>query len=78
MESMGPIYDRSSEHLGSSDLAIINTRRRLMAAARDLANGTEPFAAQHPEVYRVRSAAKVLPKETGFQEGAAEALASKL
>src|SRR3979409_1843538 len=32
-ESMGPIYDRTSEHLGSSDAMIIRSRRRLMAAA---------------------------------------------
>ena len=31
-ESMGPIYDRSTEHLGSSDLAIIAMRRRLLDA----------------------------------------------
>ena len=29
-ESMGPIYDRRKEHLGTSDLAIITARRRLL------------------------------------------------
>jgi hypothetical protein len=54
-ESMGPIYDRRNEHLGTSDLAIIAARRRLLQAARDLQQGIEPYAAQHGEVYRVRA-----------------------
>jgi phthalate 4,5-dioxygenase oxygenase subunit len=78
VESMGAIFDRSTEHLGSSDLAIIATRRRLLNAARDLAHGLEPYPAAHPEAYRVRSAAKVLPRDVPFQDGAAEALLSRL
>jgi phthalate 4,5-dioxygenase len=77
MESMGPIYDRSQEHLGSSDVAVIAARRRLIKLASDLReDGTEPFAALHPELYRVRSAVKVLPREVPFLEGARELLAS--
>ena len=41
-ESMGSIYDRSHEHLGTSDRAIIRLRRQLIDAAKDLANGIEP------------------------------------
>jgi hypothetical protein len=29
-ESMGTIYDRTQEHLGSSDAMVIRVRRRLM------------------------------------------------
>jgi len=54
-ESMGPIQDRSTEHLGTADLAIIAARRGLLKAARDLQQGIEPYAAHHPEVYRVRA-----------------------
>jgi len=35
-ESMGPIYDRSNERLGTSDSMIIRVRRRLLNAARAL------------------------------------------
>ena len=35
-ESMGPIYDRRKEHLGTSDQAIITARRRLLNLAREL------------------------------------------
>ena len=55
-ESMGPIYDRRKEHLGTSDQAIITARRRLLNLARELQQGIEPFPASHGgEVYRVRA-----------------------
>ena len=41
-ESMGLIMDRTSEHLGTSDKAIIYMRRQLIQAAKDLSNGIEP------------------------------------
>ena len=41
-ESMGAIYDRRQEHLGTTDLAIIRMRQQLIAAARNLENGIEP------------------------------------
>ena len=36
-ETMGPIYDRSHEHLGTSDSMIIRTRRRWLAVAQAFA-----------------------------------------
>ena len=54
-ESMGPIYDRRKEHLGTSDLAIITARKRLLNLARELQQGIEPFLASHGDVYRVRA-----------------------
>lgn len=38
-ESMGPIADRSYDHLGSSDLAIIQFRRQMAAAAKAVQKG---------------------------------------
>jgi phthalate 4,5-dioxygenase len=76
MESMGPVYDRTQEHLGSSDVAVISTRRRLINAARQLADGIEPYPATHPELYQRRSAVKVLADDVPFLDGAAEALLS--
>jgi phthalate 4,5-dioxygenase oxygenase subunit len=61
-ESMGPIYDRTSEHLGSSDAMIIRTRRRLMAAAAAVRErGIVPPGVDQPEAYRLRSGGVVLP-----------------
>ncbi len=60
--SMGPIYARQNEHLGTSDTMIIRVRRRLIAAARALAeNGTVPPGVDHPHVYAVRSGWVNLP-----------------
>ena len=50
-ESMGPICDRSKEHLGASDEAIIRMRRRLMNAAKDLASQRIPPGAEDPALY---------------------------
>lgn len=43
-ESMGPIYDRTREHLGAADTAIIHMRRMLMDSARRTAEGGAPVA----------------------------------
>jgi phthalate 4,5-dioxygenase len=60
-ESMGPIFDRSRERLGSTDAAIIQARRRLLTAASDLQKGIDPPALD-PAGYRVRSAGLLLPR----------------
>jgi phthalate 4,5-dioxygenase len=54
IEGMTRVVERNLEHLGSSDIAVIAARRRLMKLARDLEHGIEPVAATHPELYRVR------------------------
>jgi len=62
-ESMGPIYDRTQEHLGSSDQMVIRTRKRLIDAARALRDhGEIPPGVDRPEIYGVRSGGVVLPR----------------
>jgi nitrite reductase/ring-hydroxylating ferredoxin subunit len=41
-ETMGPLYDRSKEHLGYSDSTVIAVRRRLIEAAQAFQRGEEP------------------------------------
>ena len=41
-ESMGAIYDRSKEHLGASDKAVISLRRLLLNEIKNLQDGQEP------------------------------------
>jgi phthalate 4,5-dioxygenase len=67
-ESMGPIADRSIEHLGSSDAMIIRTRRRLLQAVRALEQGVVPPGVDDPEVYRVRSGGVILPEDADWVE----------
>jgi phthalate 4,5-dioxygenase len=61
-ESMGPIVDRTREHLGTSDLMVIRLRQLLLRHARRLReSGEVPPAVDNPEVYAVRSGGVVLP-----------------
>ena len=55
VETAGPIYDRTQEHLGTADTAIIAARRTLMRLARELQRGIEPYSPHHGEIYAVRS-----------------------
>jgi hypothetical protein len=77
-ETMGPIYDRTQEHLGTSDTAIIQVRRRWLKAARDMKeHGTTPLGVNNPEAYYVRSAGVVLPRNSVWVEGAREHLRAR-
>jgi len=52
-EGMGAIVDRTKEHLGTADLAIIAARRLYLSAARDLMErGIEPPGVDTPETYQ--------------------------
>jgi hypothetical protein len=77
-EGMGPIYDRTKEHLGVADLAVIQGRRRLIRGARDLLAGKEPYAASHGQAYHVRSTSMILPRDLSWDEGTAEALLARV
>ncbi len=71
--SMGPIMDRTLEHLCTTDSAIIKVRRKLLAAARQLReDGTPPPGVEHPELYNVRSCNVSLPPETNWEEALAD------
>ena len=71
-ESMGHIYNRTNERLGTSDMMIIRTRKRLIDAAKALRDkGALPEAVDNPKVYGVRTGAVVLPKEADWMEATA-------
>jgi hypothetical protein len=73
-ESMGPIYDRTREHLGTSDVMVIRTRRRLIAAVKALANdGTVPPGVDNPAIYRQRSGRMILPKDADWAQATEDA-----
>jgi phenylpropionate dioxygenase-like ring-hydroxylating dioxygenase large terminal subunit len=61
-ESMGPICDRTNEHLGTSDSMVIRTRRALLRAARALReHAATPPGVDDPDVYLTRSGGVILP-----------------
>ena len=70
MESMGPIVDRSREHLGTSDVVIIAVRRRLQKLISGLQQGVEPLAAGRGAAYRYRPVDVLLKRGVPFDEGA--------
>jgi phthalate 4,5-dioxygenase len=73
-EGMGPMVDRSREHLGTADTAIIAFRRLLLRGAEDLARGKEPETPQQARAFAVRSASVLLPEEDAFDVAAGTAL----
>ncbi len=73
-ESMGVVYDRSREHLGSSDTAIIAARRFLMRAAAALQGHGATPPGLDTAAQRVRSVSIVLPDSVSWPEGAKAAL----
>ena len=61
VESAGPIWDRSKEHLGTTDRAIIRMRQILLNAAKELASGIEPPCVDPSLPYTsIRSGEKIL------------------
>ena len=76
-ESMGPIVDRSRENLVGTDKGIVMARRRLLRAAKAVAEqGTVPPGLD-PAHQRVRSASVVLPPDQPFATAVSDALAAK-
>ena len=76
-ESMGAIQDRTREHLCATDSGIIMTRKLLLRAAKDAAEG-RPVPAIEPAAQRVRSAAVELAQGQSFAEGAKHGLYAPL
>jgi phthalate 4,5-dioxygenase len=52
LESMGGLYDRSREHLGTSDVAVIRMRRLMLDNVRSFIEGGTPFGLERPLSYR--------------------------
>jgi hypothetical protein len=71
--SMGPIYDRSKERLGTTDAMVIRVRRRLIAAVQaHMKHGVTPPGVDDPGAYRVRSGGVFLPPDADWVEATRE------
>jgi phenylpropionate dioxygenase-like ring-hydroxylating dioxygenase large terminal subunit len=66
-ESMGPIIDRSREHLGPADRAVIQARRLLLEAVRTVAEGGTPRGIE-PTYAALAAAEAVLPRDTDWRQ----------
>src|SRR5690606_20899602 len=73
-DGIEPIYDRSKEHLGTTDGMVIRARRKMIRAARELqATGKAPANAVDPSISGVRSASVILPPRANWVEATEEA-----
>ena len=68
-ETMGKIYDRRREHLGTSDRMIIQVRKELLAASRAYQeDGSVPESVDEPNLVRVRPAGVILKEGVDWKE----------
>jgi hypothetical protein len=65
-ESMGPIVDRSQEHLGTTDRAVITARQLLLTAAKSVAAGGDP-PGTGDSYYNIRAIERVLDGEADWR-----------
>jgi len=77
-ESMGPIVDRTMEHLAASDRMVILTRRTMLDAAKAWREtGKLPAVVDHPELAKdARGGDIVVPYGTDWLEGYEEKMAA--
>jgi phthalate 4,5-dioxygenase oxygenase subunit len=62
-ESMGPIYDRTKEHLGTTDRMIIAARRKLISACKAfVATKAPPPGVENPDLYWMFSGGALVPR----------------
>jgi phthalate 4,5-dioxygenase oxygenase subunit len=74
-ESMGEVFDRTKEHLGTADGMIIRTRRRLLNAAKALSEtGETPPGVDAPEIYRRRGVQLTLETGANWTEATESAI----
>jgi hypothetical protein len=66
-EGMGAIVDRSKEHLGPADRAIIATRRLLLEAVKTVREGGNPPGVD-TSYYPARAIEKIFPREITWRE----------
>ncbi|HKT18398.1 MAG TPA: Rieske 2Fe-2S domain-containing protein [Stellaceae bacterium] len=75
IENQGPtaIADRTQEHLGTGDAAIIQMRRKFLRLLADMEKGIEPLPAFKGDLYKVRPIAVTLEDDgTPYHQAAKE------
>lgn len=65
-ESMGAVCDRTREHLGTTDRAIIMTRKIMLEASRVVEAGGDP-PGLGTDIYELRAIEKILPSDVDWR-----------
>jgi len=76
-EGMGGLVDRTREHLGTSDRAIIQMRQLLLEAADEVAAGKPPRGTNPTDYRDVRPADHLIPVGRDWQETIPEAVVAR-
>jgi hypothetical protein len=70
--SMGPIYDRSLEHLVPADAAVVRLRQRLFDSMRLCETGAAPLGVELADLTHMRGFDIDIPEEESWQAHAAQ------
>jgi phthalate 4,5-dioxygenase oxygenase subunit len=71
-DTMGPILDRSKEHLGVEDTAVIMYRRLLLENIKKVQEGQDPLfvvRSEHENAWTGLAGGRVIPEESDFRTG---------
>jgi phthalate 4,5-dioxygenase oxygenase subunit len=64
---MGPIADRTKEHLGTSDVAVIRMRRMMLRSLSEFEEGAPPVGLRGPvEHGRLHAEERTVPREVSW------------
>jgi phthalate 4,5-dioxygenase oxygenase subunit len=69
--SMGPVFDRSKEHLVAADRAVMRLRRRILENIKLVQAGEQPLGARLPDLTGLLATDLTVPAGTSWQEIAA-------
>ena len=71
-DSQGPIQDRTREHLGPTDIGVVEFRKMVMGAARALASGAGPKQANNARRYAVRAGGWITGPDKDLEQAMVE------
>jgi hypothetical protein len=66
-DSQGRIADRTRELLGPTDIGVVQFRRLMLEAAREVSAGREPASVDRADRYRVRAGGIVADEDADFE-----------
>ena len=76
-EGMGRVVDRTREHLGTSDRAIITMRQLLLEATHEVTAGKAPRGTEPGSYRNVRPADHLIPVGRDWQEAIPDAVLAR-
>ncbi|NPC58297.1 Rieske 2Fe-2S domain-containing protein [Caenimonas soli] len=68
--SMGPVFDRATEHLVAADAGVVRLRQRLQQSLEVFERGGEPFGVRYEDMSKVRGFDKNLPGAASWKDHA--------